>query len=150
VTGISAVLWGLFGGFAVEGLDLYGALRRRGCWPWGGPEPREVGIIGYAVAEAIRLIIGGGLAGAAAASGEVTSAAGALAVGVAAPLIVERLARAIPLTEPPAALAALPVDAAISSVSCRVRADQAAELASDGAVTDGRSQAAAAGDQHAD
>ncbi|MEN3360365.1 MAG: hypothetical protein V7637_4347 [Mycobacteriales bacterium] len=143
------MLWGLFGGFAVEGLDLYGALRRRGCWPWGGPEPREVGIVGYAVAEAIRLIIGGGLAGAAATSSEVTSPAGALAVGVAAPLIVERLARAIPLTEPPAAaLAALPADAAVSSVS--VRADQAAGLASDGAVTDGRSQAAAASDQHAD
>ena len=45
------------------------------------------------------MIIGGGLAWAAAASGQLTTAAGALAVGVAAPLIVERLTRAVPLTD---------------------------------------------------
>lgn len=97
---LDAALWGAFGGFAVEGLELYTAVRRHGHWPWRVRGPREVGAPGYVVAELIRLIIGAGLAGAAEASGQITSAVGALAVGVAAPLIVERLARAIPLTDP--------------------------------------------------
>jgi len=96
---LDAALWGVFGSFAVEGLDLYTAVRRYGCWPWRVRGPREVGALGYVVAELIRLIIGGGLAWAAAASGQLTSAVGALAVGVAAPLIVERLTRAVPLTD---------------------------------------------------
>lgn len=100
MTWIEAALWGLFGGFAVEGLDLYGAVRRRGCWPWQARGPREVGAIGYFVAELVRLAIGSGLAWALMESGQVTTAVGALAVGVAAPLVVERLARTIPLTDP--------------------------------------------------
>lgn len=96
---IQAAQWGLFGGFAVEGLDLYGAVRRRGCWPWQARGPREVGAAGYLVAELVRLLIGSGLASAFAESRQVTTAFGALAVGVAAPLIVERLTQAIPLTD---------------------------------------------------
>jgi hypothetical protein len=96
-----AAVWGLFGGFAVEGLDLYTALRRRCCWPWRASGP-EAGPVAYAVAETIRLIIGGGLAWAAADSGQITSPIGALAVGVAAPVIVERLTRAVPLDDPAA------------------------------------------------
>lgn len=99
MTWIEAALWGLFGGFAVEGLDLYGAVRRRGCWPWQVRGPREVGALGYFVAELVRLFIGSGLAWALAASQQVTTPVGALAVGVAAPLIVDRLTRAIPLTD---------------------------------------------------
>jgi hypothetical protein len=99
MTWIEAALWGLGGGFAVEGLDLYGALRRRGCWPWRVRGPREVGAVGYFVAELIRLVIGGVLAAALAESNQITTAFGALAVGVAAPLIVERLTRVIPLTD---------------------------------------------------
>jgi hypothetical protein len=99
MTWIEAAVWGLFGGFAVEGLDLYGAVRRRGCWPWQARGPREVGAAGYLVAELVRLLIGSGLACAFAESRQVTTAFGALAVGVAAPLIVERLTRAIPLTD---------------------------------------------------
>lgn len=85
--------------FAVEGLDLYAAVRRHGCWPWRVRGPREVGAVGYVVAELIRLVIGSVLASALAESSQVTTAFGALAVGVAAPLIVERLTRAIPLTD---------------------------------------------------
>lgn len=96
---MDAALWGVFGSFAVEGLDLYTAVRRYGRWPWRVHGPREVGALGYVVAELIRLIIGGGLACAAAASEQLTTAVGALAVGVAAPLIVERLTRAVPLTD---------------------------------------------------
>lgn len=96
---IEAALWGLGGGFAVEGLDLYGAVRREGCWPWRVRGPREVGAVGYLLAEVIRLVIGGILASALAESSQITTAFSALAVGVAAPLIVERLTRAIPLTD---------------------------------------------------
>lgn len=96
---LEAALWGAFGGFAVEGLDFITAVRRHGRWPWRVPGPLEVGAPGYIVAELIRLIIGGGLASAMAVSEQSTSAVGALAVGVAAPLIVERLSRAIPLTD---------------------------------------------------
>ena len=99
MTWVDAALWGLGGGFAVEGLDLYGAVRRYGCWPWRVPGPREVGAVGYFVAELVRLVIGSVLASALAESGQITTAFGALAVGIAAPLIVERLTRAIPLTD---------------------------------------------------
>jgi hypothetical protein len=110
MTWIEAALWGLFGGFAVEGLDLYGAVRRRGCWPWWVRGPREVGVAGYFVAELFRLVIGSGLAWALVESGQVTTAVGAVAVGVAAPLIVERLTRAIPLTDPVPDTAAVTAD----------------------------------------
>ena len=96
---MDAALWGLFGSFAVEGLDFYTAIRRRGRWPWRAPDPGEVGALAYVVAELFRLIIGGGLAWAAAASGQLTTATGALAVGIAAPLIVERLTQVVPLTD---------------------------------------------------
>jgi hypothetical protein len=103
MTGIEAALWGLFGGFAVEGLDLYVAVRRRGCWPWqtgktGNPgKPREAGPLAYVVAEVIRLLVGGGIAWAAATSGQVSTPVAALAVGIATPLLVERLTRFVPL-----------------------------------------------------
>ncbi len=99
MTWTQAALWGLFGGFAVEGLDLYSAVRRRGRWPWQVPGPREVGAAGYFVAELVRLVIGSGLACGLATSGQITTAVGAITAGVAAPLLVERLAQAIPLTD---------------------------------------------------
>jgi hypothetical protein len=111
MTWIEAALWGLFGGFAVEGLDLYGAVRRRGCWPWQVRGPREVGAAGYFVAELFRLVIGGGLAWALSESSQITTPIGALAVGIAAPLIVERLTRAIPLTDSLQDTAAVTADA---------------------------------------
>lgn len=100
MTWIEAAGWGLFGGFAVEGLDLYTAVRRRGCWPWWARGPREVGVAGYIVAELVRLVIGSGLAWALAESRQITTAFGAVLVGVAAPLLVERITRSIPLTDP--------------------------------------------------
>jgi hypothetical protein len=75
MVGLVAGLWGLFGGFAVEGLELYTAYQRYRRWPWQRPgggenstangadqELGEVGVWGYVVAEAIRLLIGAGLA----------------------------------------------------------------------------------------
>jgi hypothetical protein len=102
VTWHEAALWGLAGGFVVEGLDLYTAVRRHGKWPWRvtGPGP-AAGLAGYVVAELVRLLIGGVLAAGAAASSQVSGAVAAMAIGVAAPVMVERLTALIPL--PPAA-----------------------------------------------
>lgn len=74
---IEAALWGLFGGFAVEGLDLYVVVRRHGCWPWRVRGTREVGAAGYFIAELFRLIIASGLAWALTTSGQITTAFGA-------------------------------------------------------------------------
>jgi hypothetical protein len=101
MTWVHAVLWGLFGSFAVEGLDFWAAIRRQGVWPWQAQAHglRTIGALGYLVAELVRLVIGGGLAGASMLSGQITTQVGAIAVGIAAPLIVERISRQIPLTD---------------------------------------------------
>jgi hypothetical protein len=105
MVGIEAGLWGLFGGFAVEGLELYGAVHHYGRWPWkkleahcGTGKPAEAGLAGYAIAEVIRLLIGAGLAWAAAATGQIAGPLGALGVGVAAPTIIGQLAKSISLS----------------------------------------------------
>jgi hypothetical protein len=100
-------LRGLFGGFAVAGLELYTELRRYGRWPWkqqpypGTGKVPEAGPVGYAIAEAVRLFIGAGLAWAAPATGQIAGPLGAPGVGVAAPTIIAQLAKAIPLTASP-------------------------------------------------
>jgi hypothetical protein len=100
-------LWGLFGSFAVEGLDLCAVLRSHGQWPWklpaspGSTEVPEAGLTGYAIAEVVRLLVGAGLAWAAAENGQVAGSLGALGVGVAAPTIIGQLAKVISLKRPP-------------------------------------------------
>jgi hypothetical protein len=110
VTMLTAALWGLFGGFAVEGLELYTAVRRYGRWPWQvkgqGANAKEPSCPAYIVAELIRLAIGAGLAWAAQANHQITGPFGAIAVGAAAPVIIGQLAKGIPLgkqAEEPAA-----------------------------------------------
>lgn len=76
MTWIEAALGGLFGGFAVEGLDLYVAVRCHGCWPWRVRGTREGGAAGYFIAEFFRLFIGSGLAWALAALRQITTAFG--------------------------------------------------------------------------
>jgi hypothetical protein len=102
VTWITAALWGLFGGFAVEGLELHTAVRRYGRWPWEikgpGKGAREPGCPAYVVAEAFRLAIGAVLAWAAFANHQITGAFGAIAVGAAAPYIIGQLTKSVPLT----------------------------------------------------
>jgi hypothetical protein len=63
-------LWGAFGGFAVEAIQFYGAIRRTGDWPWKvkgepGPLPLLVPVI-------IRVGVGFGLTWAAAATHQVS------------------------------------------------------------------------------
>jgi hypothetical protein len=89
-------MWGLFGGFAVEGLEFAAAIRRIAGWPW--QQPNEPGLLPLMVSVVIRLVIGSGLAIAAGTSGQISGPFGALAVGAAAPLLVEQLARQIPQT----------------------------------------------------
>jgi hypothetical protein len=104
MTGVLAALCGLFGSFAVEGLELYNSIRRKGRWPWQiNPEtekPSEVGQRAYLVAELIRLLIGAGLAWACAATGQIDGPLGAVSVGAAAPFIIGEITKRIPL-EPP-------------------------------------------------
>jgi hypothetical protein len=99
VTWTTAALWGILGGIVIEGLDFYNAVRQHGKAPWHvtgkGGQRISAGI--YLAAELVRLLIGGIVAGAAAASGQISGPLIALALGVATPLAVERLVTLIPL-----------------------------------------------------
>lgn len=86
-------LWGAFGGLSIEGIEFYGAIRRTGRWPWKikgepGPLPLFVSVV-------IRVGVGFGLTWAAAETDQVSGPLGAIAVGVAAPLLIEQMARQV-------------------------------------------------------
>lgn len=101
-----ALLWGAFGGFAVEALDLSTAIRRCGKWPW--KRRGEPDMAPYLASIFIRTSVGAGLAAAAAASHQVTTVFAAVTTGVAAPLILENMAKShktIPEPPEPAASA---------------------------------------------
>ncbi len=84
-------LWGLFGGFAVDGLELWRAVKRnRGIMP-----PRYCRR-GTLVTEIVRLAVGAGLATAFGASHQISGELGALIVGAGAPIILERLLAQLP------------------------------------------------------
>jgi hypothetical protein len=88
-------LWGAFGGLAVEAIQFYGAIRRTGKWPWktkGEPRPGPL-----AASVVIRVGVGFGLAFAAFETNQVSGPLGAIAVGVAAPLLIEQMAKRVPL-----------------------------------------------------
>ena len=72
-----------------------GRFRRTGKWPWKikgepGPLPLLVSVI-------IRVGVGFGLASAAAQTNQVSGPLGAIAVGVAAPLLIEQMAKQVPV-----------------------------------------------------
>jgi len=90
-------LWGAFGGLSIEGIEFYGVIRRTGRWPWNiKGEPRPLPLL---VSVAIRVGVGFGLALAAAQTGQVSGPLGAIAVGVAAPLLIEQMAKQVPIDE---------------------------------------------------
>jgi hypothetical protein len=97
MTGLEFAVWGLFGGFAVEGLEFTAAIRRGGRWPW--QQPGEPGALPFAVSVIVRLAVGAGLAAAAGVADQISGPFGAVALGVAAPLVVEQLARQVSLTD---------------------------------------------------
>jgi hypothetical protein len=86
------MLWGLFGGALVAGLDFVAVVTRIGDWPWKARKKLRPGP--YVVATAVRIALGAGLAVAAGQSGMVTNALAAVTLGIATPLVVEKLARA--------------------------------------------------------
>ena len=83
--------WGLFGGFIVDGLEFWRDVRRN-----GGAWPVYYRSLAGIVAEVIRLFAGAGLAIAFGKSGQVSGVIGAIAIGAAAPLIVEKLGQQPP------------------------------------------------------
>lgn len=89
---VATACWGLFGGALVAGLDFIAVVGRIGDWPWRARKKLRAGP--YVAATFVRLLLGAGLALAAGESGLVTSPLSAITVGVATPLIVEKLARA--------------------------------------------------------
>ena len=90
-----AVVWGVFGGVVVDGIELVKVIRA-----YRGRLPPDVRRWAYWIAELLRLVIGGGLAVALNDAGQISGAFGALAVGAAAPLIAEKLSQTIPLPLP--------------------------------------------------
>lgn len=94
--GVECAAWGLFGGFSIEALALIADAKQLGDWPWRatGHIPGPV----LALAVALRLGIGAGLAAAAGSSGQIGTAFGAVAVGVAANKIIEGMSAQISLT----------------------------------------------------
>jgi hypothetical protein len=89
-------VWGLAGGLCVEALALYSLIRKSRRWSWRRPIPQ--GLAAYVISVVLRAGAGAGLAAAAAGSGQVSGTFAAFALGVAAPLVVEKLSQAIPLT----------------------------------------------------
>lgn len=84
-------LWGLFGGFIVDGLEFYRLVRKsKGKWPKEFSTPAQV------VAELIRLISAAGLAVGLGTSGQIAGPLGAISVGAAAPLVIEKLSQELP------------------------------------------------------
>ena len=92
----AAAIWGLVGGLCVEALALYSLIRHARRWSWRKPIPQ--GLSAYVISVIVRAGAGAGLAAAAAGSGQVSGTFAAFALGVAAPLVVEKLSQAIPLT----------------------------------------------------
>lgn len=97
----SATAWGLLGGLCVEALALHALIHKAEDWTWRKPIPQ--GLAAYLISVIVRSGAGAGLAAAAAGSGQVSGSFGALGLGVAAPLIVEKLSKAIPVNDIPPA-----------------------------------------------
>jgi len=97
-----AALWGIAGGLCVEALELLTHIQGNARkWSWRRPIPQ--GLSAFIASTLIRVGVGAILA--AANSSEITGALPALGLGVGAPLVIEKLARAAQLSfvEGPAA-----------------------------------------------
>jgi hypothetical protein len=87
----TAALWGLIGAAAIEAWDLYGAIHRVKGFPWDFAG--EVALVPYLVSVALRVLLGVGMAIAFVASGQADGPVGVVAIGIAAPKLLEQLAR---------------------------------------------------------
>lgn len=88
--------WGVTGGLCVEALWLYSRIHSDLLWSWRRPIPQ--GLTAYLISLVARIGVGAGVAAAAAGSGQVSGPLAAFGLGVGAPLVVEKLAQAVPLT----------------------------------------------------
>jgi hypothetical protein len=98
-----AAMWGLAGGLCVELWNLH-MLTREARFSWRCPIPQ--GLSAYLTAIATRLALGAIVAAAAAAGGEIKGVWIAFGLGVAAPVVLQRVAGDVPLSggeklEPP-------------------------------------------------
>ncbi|WP_369240536.1 hypothetical protein AB5J56_40035 [Streptomyces sp. R21] len=112
------VLWGAFGGFAMEALDYIIAVRRRRMLPWlvgastltpdRGTEPdsrgRHVpdelpapGLLAYGIAVCLRIVVGAGAAAAVVSTSPSASAWMAVVTGAASLLAFEKVTVLVPL-----------------------------------------------------
>ncbi|WP_414939682.1 hypothetical protein [Amycolatopsis sp. cmx-11-51] len=87
----AACVWGMGGGLVVEMLELYRAVRRAGGLPWRVDPDHEPHPPALLLAAFIRMGIGGVLAAAMASGGQIGGGLGALATGIAAPLLIDQL-----------------------------------------------------------
>lgn len=98
MTWVGAALWGLFGGFAVESLEFWTAVRRHHRWPWENPgDGPTLGLLAYVLATTLRLGVGAGVAVAARTSEQSATAWVAMIVGAGTPLLLEKATALIPL-----------------------------------------------------
>jgi hypothetical protein len=87
----AAALWGFTGAAAIEAWDLYGAIHRVKGFPW--KFDGEVTLGPYLVSVVLRVLLGIGMALAFVASGQAAGPVGVVAIGIAAPKLLEQLAR---------------------------------------------------------
>jgi hypothetical protein len=87
----AAALWGVMGAASIEAWDLYGAIHRVKGFPWKCDG--EVALGPYLVSVLLRVLLGVGMAVAFVASGQADGPVGAVAIGIAAPKLLEQLAR---------------------------------------------------------
>lgn len=90
--------WGLLGGVCVEALWLYSQIRTVQEWSWRRPIPQ--GLTAYLISVFVRVGVGAGVAAAATGSGQVSGSLAAFGLGVAAPLVLEKLSQTVLVTSP--------------------------------------------------
>lgn len=86
----AAALWGFMGAAAIEAWDLYGAIHRVKGFPW--KFDGEVPLGPYLASVVIRVLLGVGMALVFVASDQAAGPVGVVAIGIAAPKLLQQLA----------------------------------------------------------
>jgi hypothetical protein len=94
------LLWGAFGGIAIEAVELLAAAKRAKALPWRVPGEVTFGVMMFCIG--LRLLLGATVAVLLGSAGQVSGALGAVAAGVAAPLILEQMGKRLPDAKPQA------------------------------------------------
>lgn len=84
-------LWGTGGVVIVELLDWAGAIKRTGTFPWRNPKEPKLGP--FLFSAAVRIAAAAFVTAGGALNGQVTTILAAAGVGIAAPVILEKLAK---------------------------------------------------------